>query len=538
MIVDDEAVVREGIRDRIDWTGLGFRVAGVYEDGRAALEAIRSRAPDAILTDIRMPFVDGIELTRLVAEEFPTTRVLLLTGHDEFEYAQEAVRLQAWDFLLKPISSRELTDVLRRLASDLDTEYRRRREEEQLRRQWEASLPLLRERALNDLVGGQTSLDEALQRLEDLGIVLEPGRVRVVLVSPDPHEVPDPDSAAETAEDRFAIPAGLRDLAIANHVSEALAGAGIAAQWITSEGDIAVILTGADRDVSERLDTLRRRIPDTEGGSVTIAIGPAYGRLGELRRSYQGARRRLMQRFLTGGNRVIVSEDAPAGGEARGQDRGGGPSELVVRLRIVDREGTLQALDEMIEQCRTRRHAVKQCVLDLQRDLARVLDAAEALDVAFETILADGTNPFEELARQPSLDAIHRWFRALVVRILDALEERVQTQAELKIRAAEEYLRKHFRDSSLSLTAVCADLSVSVSYFSQRFKTITGKTFVEYLTELRIEQAKELLRTGAGRGYEIAPQVGFRDPHYFSSTFKKVCGMTPTQYRNRYGEQA
>jgi two-component system response regulator YesN len=99
-------------------------------------------------------------------------------------------------------------------------------------------------------------------------------------------------------------------------------------------------------------------------------------------------------------------------------------------------------------------------------------------------------------------------------------------------------LAEHFREPGLSLTEVCAELSVSVSYFSQRFKSITGKTFVEYLTELRIEHAKELLRTASGRGYEIAPQVGFRDPHYFSSTFKKVCGMTPTQYRAQFGKDS
>lgn len=171
----------------------------------------------------------------------------------------------------------------------------------------------------------------------------------------------------------------------------------------------------------------------------------------------------------------------------------------------------------------------------MQRELARILDTAEALEVPLESVMPDGTggDPFGAIARLPSLDAIESYVRDLVDRILRRLEERVQSQAEIKVRTATEYLHDHFAEPSLSLTEVCAELSVSVSHFSERFKSITGQTFVEYLTELRIERAKEMLRTGDRKSYEIAPAVGFRDPHYFSSTFKKVCGVTPTQYRAR-----
>ncbi|MFW5695537.1 MAG: helix-turn-helix transcriptional regulator, partial [Alkalispirochaeta sp.] len=211
-----------------------------------------------------------------------------------------------------------------------------------------------------------------------------------------------------------------------------------------------------------------------------------------------------------------------------------GLPELEASIRNVDRHGAQAALTARVEACRRSNRPVPMCILLLQRDLARVLDAAEALDVDFSLFISPDTNPFEEIARLPSLEAVYLWFSRLLEVIMNSLEERVRNQAEVKVRAAEAYIREHFQEPGLSLTEVCAELSVSVSYFSQRFKAITGKTFVEYLTEQRIEHAKELIRTGAGRGYEIAPQVGFRDPHYFSSTFKKVCGMTPTQYRAQY----
>ncbi|MEX2442161.1 MAG: response regulator [Alkalispirochaeta sp.] len=531
VIVDDEAVVREGVRDRVDWKSLGFSVAGDYEDGRAALEAVRAAPPDVILTDIRMPFVDGIELTRTVAREFPAVRVLLLTGHDEFEYAQEAVRLQVWDFLLKPISSRELSVVLERLATELCQEDLRQREDERLRRQWEESVPLLRQRTLNDLLSGAEPVTQVFARLDELEIAFPAGRVRVVLVSPDPPDTAETDDSP-----------GIRNLAIANLTAELCTDPWQAVQVSVQDSDIAIIVAGPDPDLQERADLLRRTVVERGLGSVTIAVGPAYGRLHEVRESYHGARRRLAQRFLTGGNRVIADEgrvESPPDASREAHPSGDSPlPDLEVCIRNVNRSGARAALTARVEACRRRKRPIPMCILILQRDLARVLDAAEALEVDSALFLTPHTNPFEELARLPSLDAIHRWFSQLLDTVFNSLEERVRNQAEVKVHAAEMYLRDHFREPGLSLTEVCAELSVSVSYFSQRFKSITGKTFVEYLTELRIEHAKELLRTASGRGYEIAPQVGFRDPHYFSSTFKKVCGMTPTQYRAQFGRDS
>jgi two-component system response regulator YesN len=518
IIVDDEAVVREGVRDRIDWETLGFRLVGDYEDGRAALAAVRADPPDVILSDIRMPFLDGIELARTVAEEHPTTRVLLLTGHDEFEYAQEAVRLQVWDFLLKPVSARELTGVLERLAAELQVERTRRDAEERLRVQWQESLPLLRERALNDLLAGSDPPDAYLLRLANLGLTIAPGRIRVIIVSPDPEGRSD-----------------LQGLAVANVVDELCTAPGGGVQFAMNDGDIVVLLPGTDGDLFDRLDQLRRRVAEETEGSVTIAVGPAQGALREVRGSYRAARQRLMQRFLTGGNRIITSEESSTDAAGWGERHRDVRTALVALIRNVDREGAREALESLILICREQHLPVATCILNLQRDLARVIDSAEALDIDVGVLFPGGGNPFEELASLPSLTAIREWFGRLIDRIIDALEDRVRDQAERKVRAAETYLQENFRDPSVSLTAVCAELSVSVSYFSQRFKMVTGRTFVEYLTELRIAHAQELLRTGSGRGYEIAPQVGFRDPHYFSTTFKKVVGMTPTQYRNRYG---
>ncbi len=532
LIADDEAPIREGIRDRIDWDALGFRLVADCEDGRQALETFRVREPDVVLADIRMPFLDGIELTRTILAERPHTRVLLLTGHDEFEYAQAAVRLQVWDFLLKPISSKQLHDVLARLASEMAEERRRRNDVARLRRQWEENLPLLRERSLNELLLGEGPIDDALERLDDLGIAFDRVRKRVVLIAPDRGE--EMDEERSDGQEGRRVDGDLRMLALSNLVQDLLASPTDAVQFLTHDERIALVLSGDDGDLTERLDRLRRRASDRLGISVTIGVGRAYGRTADIRRSYHDADRALMQRFLFGGNRVLSAESYETISDATWRDHSALRSELMQRIRHVDRRGAYDALSRLIEDARTTRQPIERCILNLQRDLARLLDGMEELNLDREIAALSHSNPFEELAAMPTLDAVEPWFEALIGRMFDSLEERIGNQAELKVRSAQAYLAERYSDPGLSLTQVCSELSVSVSHFSKSFKSITGRTFVEYLTDVRIERAKELLVSEGSRGYEIAPRVGFRDPHYFSTIFKKVCGVTPTQFRSRY----
>lgn len=550
VIADDEAVVREGVRDRIPWADLGYALVSDCEDGQRALEAVNRLRPDLLITDIRMPFLNGLELARRVAAESPQTRVLLLTGHDEFEYAHEAVRLHVADFLLKPISSRELQAVLTRVHAELVAARTQREAERELRAQWEASIPLLRERVLNDVVQGSRPLNERLTRLEEVGISLAPGRVRTVLVSLDADETEAPPIA------RPFVP-----LAVGNMARAEVGDAPQVYHFGRGEALHAMLILGPDDDLFARLDRLRRRCAAELGAPVTIGVGHAYGRLQDLPRSLREAERALMQRFLGDGNRVIVAgeaadepvarSEAPFGTESAPQSTAAARDEASIRdelntaesesvaiaLRNGDGAAARAAVDAQIEACRRRRAPVERCILALQRELARVLDAADDLDVPLTVLTAGTENPFAVIARLGSLDAIGRWLHEVVARFVTHLETRHADQMEQRIRAAQAYVREHFDDPDLSLTEVCNELSVSVSHFSSRFKQRTGQSFVEYLTSVRIGRARELIATGAGKSYEVAARVGFRDPNYFSSTFKKVTGMTPTQFR-RTGAQA
>lgn len=529
MIVDDEIDVREGIRDRIDWDELGLRVAGDYGDGRGALEAARVEPPDLILTDIRMPHLDGIQLASAVAAELPETTVVLLTGHDEFEYAHAALRLQVQDFLLKPISAAELRTALLAVVERVQRQRRRAVAAAQVRKRWEASLPMLRERALEALLTGSRPVEEALARCRDLELDLPSGRCRAILISPDPGSTADGDSA----------PADARVLELGALVDRVVAVRPSTVRAAIHDDAVAVIWCGTDDDLAERLERLRRESVESAVGPVSIGVGVAGGRLADLRSSYRDAKRLLARRFLEGGD-AVFSAARPDVQRHRADGHREIRTTLITALRAIDRAGVEAAVGRLVATYRESGCEVDACILGLQRDLARILEAGEELGLDVPATLGPASqgNPFLTLAAATSLDHVGELLTEMLARFLDELEEMRRTSRDRAVRAAEQYIREHFRDADLSLTELCDRLAVSVSHFSQSFKRATGRTFVEYVTDVRIEAAQALLRQGDIRSYEIAPLVGFRDPHYFSRAFKKASGLAPTEYRSQVAGDA
>ena len=144
ILVDDEEEVRKSIIKKINWQAAGFKVVGDAENGQEALEKIELLEPDVVLTDIKMPYMDGMELSNRVKAQFPATKILLFTGFDEFEYAKEAIHLEVGEYILKPMNSAELTNVFAQLKVKLDQEISEKRNVEILQKYYIESLPLLR----------------------------------------------------------------------------------------------------------------------------------------------------------------------------------------------------------------------------------------------------------------------------------------------------------------------------------------------------------------------------------------------------------
>ena len=171
-LVEDEIATREGIRDAVDWRAAGYQFCGEAPDGEIALPLIRERRPETVITDIKMPFMDGLQLCRILRETLPATKIIILSGHDEFKYAQEAIQIGVTEYLLKPIVPQDLVAALRKVARQIDEEHQTTAHIEALQAQMASHRPLLRERCLLDLVAGNSCSADFIKQAQSLEIDL------------------------------------------------------------------------------------------------------------------------------------------------------------------------------------------------------------------------------------------------------------------------------------------------------------------------------------------------------------------------------
>ncbi|MFP4152556.1 MAG: response regulator [Alkalispirochaeta sp.] len=408
LIIDDEPVVREGISTSIDWEAHGFELVGACRDGREGLQAIENLRPDVVLTDICMPFVDGLELAAAIGEEYPAVRTLLLTGHDEFEYAQAAIKLKVQDFLLKPITAEELRGVLDALRVEMDRERESRSRIDRLVEQVQASLPVYRERFLNRLVRDAPAEAERRRAFEILDLHL-PGPAYITLVVDPDATVSDEDEPTGPDVDERVIAVAIHDL-----VDRAVAPIDGAVSFATPREETVVLLSLSDgAAATSRALAIAEAISDAAlrelGHTVSIGVGEVVTDATAIVRSFRGAMSALDHRFVLGPGQIITIQ----------QVRGGTP-EVTVPGETVSRARVLQAitagagpeveaaLSEVVAALRRESDDVNGSVVFMHRLLADALHAIEALGVDYREVSSLGRNPFERLSEMKTLGEMER----------------------------------------------------------------------------------------------------------------------------------
>jgi two-component system response regulator YesN len=535
LLVDDEAVVREGIKDRIQWSELGLDCIGDCENGMEAMEAVDRLRPDIVLTDINMPFVDGLELTRYIMEHYPLTKMIILTGFDEFTYAQQAIKLRVHDFILKPITAAELKKVLEKVKAEIDGEKRKREDLDRLQKQLNESLPLLKERFLERLATSSVRSKEAAERLDYFNIML-PGPSYIAL-SVDIDQFPEDYGRQDKELMRFAV------YNVVQEVAERENGSAV---FRNRDERMLVLLSGEEDSLYDQAqwisENIRQLIEEYFKFTVTVGVGRVGGSLAELPFTYESALSALEYRFLLGINKVISIMDMEGNRARSTSEEEQQEQERVHKLTSCMKTGTelelKEAVEEVINHYRTAFPSMKQCYTHIQRLIITVIRAIDDLGLKEEDVFGKGVNPITHIYAFQTLEELEEWLHD---HCRDAVRQIVANRndfCENQVRNAVAYLKEHYPDAELSLAKVCRHVHMSTSYFSSVFKTRTGKTFIEYLTGARMEKARELLKLTTLKTYEIAAKVGYQDPHYFSILFKKHTGDTPTEYRQKSSADA
>lgn len=525
IIVDDEDEVREGIKEKTDWAACGFELVGDFDNGRDALDFVDSLQPDVIITDICMPFMDGLLLAECIASQYRDIKVVIVTGYGDFEYAKKAIKLKVKDYLLKPINSAEFTSFLDKMKLELDEEHTKKEDLTAIKHQLNQSFPLLRERFLESMATSRLKKAEIERKFRNFQLSLVgPTYIALVLDVDDFQRDFFEDQETEMELLRFAA------FNIVQEIFE-IESNGIA---FRTRGDkIAVLFSGAEDEINILSQTLAMHVKQSVEKylklTVSIGIGRMQREIQHVSDSFQEALTALDYRFLLGKNNIISIHDVEYGQGVDKLTYNEWEKKLLSAMRMGNCNNISQVLDDWIKDLKSSVSSVNKCYGSIQKFYVSLMNLVA--ETGFDEAEVFGAYPFPQITLMKTIDEVKQWLEETCHRIILFLSAKRTDITQSQMVLAETFIRENYKNEDLSLSQVCNHIYISMSYFSALFKQHTGETFVEFLTKLRLEKAKELLIVTQLKTYDIASRVGYGDPQYFSVIFKRNTGKSPKEYR-------
>jgi two-component system response regulator YesN len=528
-LVEDEFVVREGIKKNIDWQTHGYEFCGEASDGELAFPMIQKLRPDIVITDIKMPFMDGLVLSRLIKKELPATEIIILTGYEEFEYAKEAIKIGISRYLLKPISGDDLLKEVDALAVKIEENHK----EQEIRDKYLSEMKenILKERKdlFQYLVSGTKTVEELLEMADKLGIDLSSIWYNVALLKI---------KSLNHAHDEYSN--SLIEIEEKMNMSEEDNGPivfdrNLEGKALLFRADTKEKLEELQRDYIQKL---KSTLAEYEDVIYFVGIGMAVNRLREIPTSFEAASHAFAHRYLVGDSCVLDSAELEKGVYMETEDfniKEVDPKQLdrgKIRefLKFGDRDETIYFVEEFFKAIGAnvmKSNIFRQYItMDIYFCVAEFV---EGLQVKKE----DAELPDAGIFVVQSEENAVKYTVALLDRALEIRETAADNKYGSIVDKMIEYIEENYADEELSLNLIASHINFSPNHLSTIFARQTGQTFIKYLTEYRMNKAKELLRCTGKRSSEISVEVGYRDSHYFSYLFKKTQGMTPTQYRGQ-----
>lgn len=533
-LVEDEMVIRRGIKNSIDWEKEGYIFCGEASDGELAYPMIIKEKPDILITDIRMPFMDGLELCKLVKKELPNIKILILSGYDEFDYAKEAIRLGVTEYLLKPISSGKLLEALNGVSESI----RREKEDKDLVRKYMEEMrentEHEKQKFFEQMIAGNLSMADALETGKKYEMNLSAGMYNLLLFRFTLGEE-NRKSGELLGEAEYAIEKLTERL---EYVFEFQRGV---------EGWAFLLMADNEEQMSERVKELSKDLEEIMKNYSTIAyfggIGQPVARLRELEESFREAERALWARFTMELNRIISVEDIRMAQNVDTLDdieitSFGEIEKTRTMLEKFLNNGAEDEIDEFVDvyinelpEENLKSVLMRQyIIMDAYIVMMSFCEKIEGIEGEMQAQSEELKN---SMKTSQTLEEIKNYIRMLLKKIIGVRDTISGRRYSDIIEIAKDQIRKTYMSDEISLNTIAAEVGMSPSYFSSIFSKEMGKTFVEYLTEIRMDRAKELLMCSSMKTSEIGYEVGYKDPHYFSYIFKKTQNCTPKEFRAR-----
>ena len=542
-LVEDEVVIREMIKKMIPWEQYGFELAGEAADGEMALPLILKSKPDLLITDIKMPFMDGLTLCRLVKKELPDIRIVILSGYDDFNYAKQAISIGVEDYLLKPITKNAFIERLEEIHNRYEHEKTQREYYEKFRLEMQEYEKNASRDFFETLVRADSDLAELYRRADKLNLDIVAEAYNILIFTPDTSE--GNYNSYEECSDWEAEVQDKINTYFLNHPVAILFRHQIFSYAILVKGQKNTI----EKNTEECVKAIQDIMDQTEGRTDWfIAVGKSADRLSMLGHSYRTAVRANSFRYLYDGH-ILDYQSLETQKENPSDSR----REDSVQLRNVN----INALNPAILQ-KFLSSGLAEEVDDFIRDYFNAIGQEPMGSLVFRNYVVlnvrfsvlsflkklgcddseisgqETENIVDETGK--TIEAAVAYCGKILKKAIALRDENAGNQNRSVLKLAVDFIDHNYMDEEISLNKAAHVANVSANHFSALFSQNMGQTFTEYLTDLRMSKAKELLRCTAMRSSEIAGEVGYKDAHYFSYLFKKTQGMTPSEYRKMRGE--
>ena len=529
LLVDDEILVRDAIRENIDWEKLDCELIGDCENGKQAVEFVKTHEVDIVLTDILMPYMDGMELSHFLHDNYPDILIVIFSGFGEFEYAKKAIQYNVSEYMLKPVTAMELTKVIENMKEKLDSRKKEQRKMEsltQVSQDYHKNANVIRSKALDCLVKCTRDVQVSLDELERMGITFQAASYRVAVFDIDTYSEMyqmDMDKQQESA---------LMAFVLFNVGDEIVVREKAGVVYQEGNNRVCIIFAGnRTKEFSESIHRIcheiQKKVKEVIGLETSIGIGSWVRSPYELIYSYRLAAKAIAYRYLLGGNLLFDMEEKKT-------DNSIFLMKDLETLTEAIKSGDRRLMEKTLGQIETE---IKSALVEksyaciyLQQVIRAIGNTCQSLSEEPEKIIAQREALLKAVTEQRMFSQAAALVEKYAQEVFDELQELNSSSGQRQGMLAMDYIQKNYMDPGLSLNSICSYLNISTSYFSTIFKEMTGETFIEVLTRIRMEKAKELLENTTMKNYEIAEKVGFSDPHYFGISFKKITGKTPTEY--------
>ncbi len=505
LIVDDEYFAREGMKKTIDWDILGCQVCGEASNGIEAIEYSKKLKPDIIITDINMPGISGLDMAFKVRELLPDCKFIIITGYDEFQYAKEAIKLKAVDFILKPIDEDELIEAIKRSTKELN--------------KLSLNRALEQERLLLDAMRGRFSdkksmVDGLREAKIDLNII------RIISIENDSYnERMEEDSMNKS----YMQNKGIRELIYKYFKSKC---------YVVDCHLYRVAIVFEDNEDKDSLEEMLNNFTKevNEVLNITVTLGVSNKKpLRNIKESYSESKEAINHKLYLGKNKIIYFESILKNDSHITLDFTKEKREMNLLIKAKDKkkiQDKLKSIFTRFKIYKSEEDFIRGVSVEIILEAFSVVKTYDTYSKGEEL---EESNIYKYAAKLNTLDELYEFVYSYLIKVLNILRERDAAAEETGIEKAVEFIDHHYKED-ISLKDVANYAYLSESYLSRKMKKVLGIGFSEYITRLRMEKAIELLREPNTKVAKVALEVGYPDYRYFSQSFKKYTGYSPSEF--------